>query len=173
MKNWTKIVFLSLFVAGCTGYDANNAKNMKKDFTGYYSFAWLPKDSSFIQNVLFDNSIIGEEIVEAVNQELESKGYSIDRNNPDLLMKYTIIIENKEQWMSSPVFAPNFYRQIDPFIPPYNPGTYFITTIQDIFTIAVITPTTIHIIHHTVFLPGIHPSLSGTTFRKLNIKKEL
>jgi len=127
MRNCLKIMVLSLFLASCTGYDTNNARNMKNDFAGYSSFAWLPKDSASIQNVLFDNGIIGEEIVETVSKELNKKGYTISTTDPDILIQYTIVIEDKEKWISSPTLSPYYYNPSNPYTSPYyyNSGSYY------------------------------------------------
>jgi hypothetical protein len=128
MRKLLKLLILPLFIAACTGgYDTNNARVMKKDFNGYSTFAWMRKDSSTIQNVLFDNGIIGEEIAENVNKELANKGYSVNASNPDILIQYTMIIEDKERWITSPIFSPyNQYNQVNPYIPQqYNPHNYY------------------------------------------------
>jgi hypothetical protein len=96
-------------------------KDEDVNFSNYKTFAWLPKDSASIQNVLFDNQIIEKSIQNLTNNELIKKGYSIETDTPDVLVRYTLMVEQKHekiintQVVTNPVMGP---------IQPYNANAY-------------------------------------------------
>jgi hypothetical protein len=106
-------------MTACTMSDSSSLRtDQNQNLSTYRSFAWLPKDSSQIQNVLFDNQIIEQTIRENVNKELFSRGLSVNRETPDVLLQYTLVVEQKEEKFI------NTQTIRDPFLnnnlPPYN-----------------------------------------------------
>jgi hypothetical protein len=89
------------------------------DFSRYRTFAWLPKDSSTIDDILYDNQIVQKKLQHKVNDELESRGFSYNSSTPDLLLQYTIIVDKQERLLSYPVYS---YSPVGPqasFFPYY------------------------------------------------------
>lgn len=74
------------------------------DFGGFKSFAWLPKDSSQITNILYDNSFVKNRIQNSVNKELASRGLGISKN-PDIYLQYTIVVDKTQRLLSYPVYS--------------------------------------------------------------------
>lgn len=122
MKMW-KILILSLALGSCAVSDVNyTVANKEADFSGYSSFAWIPKDSARIDNVLYDNEIIGNEIIGDASEELKKRGFTVNTDTPDLLLQYTIMVEKNQQIISSPTVSyPPGPRG---YIPPYNSNAY-------------------------------------------------
>ncbi|MBX9852032.1 MAG: DUF4136 domain-containing protein [Cytophagaceae bacterium] len=120
MKSVWKIFGILLVAVSCTMTGSNyTTADKKTDFSKYQSFAWLPKDSSQIQNVLYDNGIVARNIREIVNSELVKKGYYINRDTPDVLIQYTLVVENKEEIINNSTVQ-NTLPGSNPFIQPYN-----------------------------------------------------
>lgn len=102
-------------IVGCTMSDRNySALDKEVNFTGYNTFAWLPKDSAQIQNVFYDNQIVAQSIRKSVNDELISRGFQVQRDTPDVLLQYTILVERREQKITSVQAVP------DPNVSYYN-----------------------------------------------------
>lgn len=98
---WFFIAVTALIVASCSPYRYHTTKKQGADFTQYRTYAWLtPVDS--LSKSYFDNDIARENILDAANRELESRGLVYSKDNPDLLFRYIAIVNNK----SRPIYAP-------------------------------------------------------------------
>ena len=97
------------------------------DFTQYHTFAWLPRDSSSQINILYESPMVQNKLIEAVSLELMSRGLSPTEETPDLLVQFTIIIEDRQRIISTPQYSyapvyqndPNQPSFIDPYYSPY------------------------------------------------------
>ena len=88
MKTFIKIFFLFslVFILGC----ASNVRSKKftdDDFSKFKTFAYLPNTSLEVEgyNSVSDKSV-EESLIITLNGLMIEKGYSIDTNNPDLLV---------------------------------------------------------------------------------------
>ncbi len=115
-------------LAGCTSIQNTYSEvDPSVDFTSFDTFAWLPRDSTGQINVLYESPMVQEKLMEAVNSELISRGLSPASGVPDLLIQFTIIIEPKQQIVSSPQYnyvpvyqnQPNLPTYIDPYYSSY------------------------------------------------------
>ncbi|SKB92034.1 DUF4136 domain-containing protein [Daejeonella lutea] len=111
MKKLMLLFALSTIMLGaCSPYNYYSYKSDKTDFSKYRTFAWLPsKDAK--GNGIFDNSIAEERIIEATSQALSKKGLELNNEQPDLLIKYTAVVDDKTRTTSNPVYyrAPSYY----------------------------------------------------------------
>jgi hypothetical protein len=115
-----------LFIAlsGCASMNQdsfNSDKDPNVNFMNYRSFAWLPKDSTTIYNVLYDNQIVENNIITYSKEELEKRGYEFNNEKPDILLKYTFLIEKKNETINYPIYTSvPFPNQVT--YAPYNPN---------------------------------------------------
>lgn len=140
MRRWLVImVALMIWIASCTSTgETYYSSTGTLDFSKYKTYKWLPKDSSTITNVLFDNTILANAIEKNSNKILSSKGYVQNSDSADLLLQYTFIVEDKEKIITNrsitqlPEAGPRvFFQPFSPYIPtsayngigPY-PGVY-------------------------------------------------
>jgi hypothetical protein len=118
------ITYLAFFA--CTSIKQDNVSShidSQANFMVYKTFAWLPKDSSDIQNILFDNQIVEKTIRSYVNEELKNRGYVENKGVPDIFLKYTFMIEKKQESINYPIYTNvPFPNQIN--YTPYNPSLY-------------------------------------------------
>jgi hypothetical protein len=96
-------------------------KDPNVNFMNYTSFTWLPKDSADIHNTLYDNQIVERNIISYANQELEKRGYEFNSQQPDLLLKFTFLIESKNQTINYPIYTNVPYPNQVSYV-PYNPN---------------------------------------------------
>ncbi|RYG29599.1 MAG: DUF4136 domain-containing protein [Chitinophagaceae bacterium] len=112
-KLWT-LASLLLLLASC-GPTAMIEKNESIDFSNYKTFDWLhdKADSSavWLSDVQEDN------LVNAINSQLQDKGLLPDNKDPQLLLKYDILLEKTIRERSDPVYSQGYYRNF------YNPYT--------------------------------------------------
>ena len=123
------ILLIQTVLTGCTSIQNTYAEvDTSIDFTSFNTFAWLPRDSTNQINVLYESPMVQEKLMETVSSELISRGLSpASEVVPDLLLQFTIIIEPKQQIVSSPQYnyvpvyqnQPNLPAYIDPYYSSY------------------------------------------------------
>lgn len=70
------------------------------DFTKYKTFAWLP-DKADTANTVYNNEIIRNNIRNYLGQCMSDRNYSVDLENPDLLMQLVITNAKKQRMVNS------------------------------------------------------------------------
>lgn len=124
MKSIRGFIWMVLMLAGCTMSDTTFTMDQETDFGNYKTFAWLPKDSGQIQDVIYDNQLMANSIRALANDELFKRGYSIEKDTPDVLLQYTLVIKEMEQEIVNTQVVPTFPAGPNIFIPPYNASAY-------------------------------------------------
>jgi hypothetical protein len=101
---------VTMLLGACSPYNYYSYKSEKADFSKYHTFAWLPSQEAKVNGV-FDDSIVEERIVAAASQALNDKGLALDNKKPDLLIKYTAVVNDRTRTTSNPVYyrAPSYY----------------------------------------------------------------
>jgi hypothetical protein len=113
-RDMKKLVFLfasaTMLLAACSSYNYHSYTSDHIDFSKYHSFAWVPSGDLKVNGV-YDNNFAEEKIVEAASQELNERGLQLDNRRPDLLIKYTALVNDKTRTYSSPVYyrGPSYY----------------------------------------------------------------
>jgi hypothetical protein len=134
MKKWKlnsmAFVLPVLLAVGCAA-PAHVEKDDSADFTRYKTFAWVtsseskdnkdnkenkePKDEQK-QNKSRKNDLLDKHVQQSVNKELEEEGWKEDKNSPDVLISYDLLVERNTRETSNPVYSQP-YRRI--FYNPY------------------------------------------------------
>ncbi len=105
MKNLMKLFLLSLvtsFFLGCAPSSVNVGSDKKIDaeISDYKTFNWIsdvaeiPNDQMFIGSegvLIFNNKSSRSSIKNAMETQLQAKGFTRDQNNPDMLVNFTIL----------------------------------------------------------------------------------
>jgi hypothetical protein len=76
----------SIFFLGCSGYQYYAIQSDKVSLNKDRTFAWLPTSDT----ARYHNDIADEKIKDQVTAGLEKRGLSLQTNQPDLLVRYTI-----------------------------------------------------------------------------------
>jgi len=100
MKNVIRLLFPGLLtlVWGCSSVSIKHDYDKDANFAAYKTYAWLavPADAAgSVKAALERNSLLDKRIKESVNNNLSTKGYSVDTNNPDFVMLYHTGAEDK------------------------------------------------------------------------------
>src|SRR4051812_43122284 len=102
------ISYLFITFSSCTSLTRepfSSDRDPNANFLDFKSFAWLPKDSASIQNTLYDNEIVERNMISYANEELENRGYKFNSQIPDLLLKFTFLIEKRNETISYPIYT--------------------------------------------------------------------
>jgi PBP1b-binding outer membrane lipoprotein LpoB len=109
IKQFFILLALALGLSACSNYNYYAVSN-KKLTSAYKSFAWLPESKSKATKI-YDNDVATDKIVEATSRALEQRGLNLDNKNPDLLIKYTAVVNNTVKQYNEPVYynAPPYF----------------------------------------------------------------
>ena len=113
---------LCIFIlSGCSGYQYYSIQSGSASLNKYHTFAWLPPFDTLKRDGYTD--IADEKIKEETTMQLEKRGLLLKAGNPDLLVRYSIGVNNKVKLYEEPV-----YTYVDGFYPGvvrYRHGRYF------------------------------------------------
>lgn len=97
---------VTLLIAGsCASHSFHTTRLQQTDFTQYKTYGWLsPIDS--LSKDYYNNAIAKGNIINTVNLELESRGLTYSKENPDILFRYVALVNNKSRLIySSPYYG--------------------------------------------------------------------
>lgn len=102
------IIAILMLSCGSTYNLVSSDYDKSIDFTKYKTFAWL-QDKTNMVNTPYDNEIIRNNIRNYFGQCMSDRGYSIDLENPGILLQLVITNTKKEKVTTS--YQPsNYYR---------------------------------------------------------------
>ena len=65
------------------------------DFSKYKTYKWVK-----VPNAQYPNSILDQQIMQAIDTQLAAKGLSKTEDNPDLYVTYQVAVNQEKQWNS-------------------------------------------------------------------------
>ncbi|MDB5272274.1 MAG: hypothetical protein JWO58_641 [Chitinophagaceae bacterium] len=98
------IAAVSALLTSCAATSVSSDYNRSLDFRQYKTFAWLPKTHDPKNDSQFDNQIVETNIKNLASGELKSRGYSVDVDQPDLLIDFYVEVANKVDHVTTPVY---------------------------------------------------------------------
>lgn len=119
------LVLPMLLAVGCAA-PAHIERDETADFTQYKTFAWVASESKDKKedkrNEKDDrkndkkedkarrNDLVDRQVQLAVNKELEKQGWKEDKNRPDVLISYDVLVERTTRESSNPVYSRPYSR---------------------------------------------------------------
>lgn len=123
VKNMS-IAFSMLLILYACGPRVQTGKTANVDLDNYQTYAWLPNGDS-IQNDKYDDELLNQTIVQEVNQEMQAKGYTLDRTNPDLLVLVHTMFDEETSTVREPIYATYDYYAPGMYVNPYYDPYYY------------------------------------------------
>lgn len=108
---------LSILLVSC-GSSGPTVKDDRKKLASYETYAFMPNKDTILDKA-YDNELIHELIIESVNDNLESRGYSLNRRQPDVLVFIHPMFDEKVTINADPVYNNYSYYRPDYYIGPY------------------------------------------------------
>lgn len=122
MKKW-KLSSMALAVpvllaVGCAA-PAHVEKDETADFTRYKTFAWVASESKDKkedkkgdkkEDQSRRNDLMDRHVQQSVNKELEKQGWKEDKNRPDVLISYDVLVERTTRESTNPVYSRPYSR---------------------------------------------------------------
>lgn len=85
-----------VMASSCSSYKYNTTRVQELDFSQYKTYGWLPPIDSLSKDY-FNNDIARHNIMSTANKEIEARGLTYSKENPDLLFRYVSIVNNKSR----------------------------------------------------------------------------
>ncbi|MGB3586015.1 MAG: DUF4136 domain-containing protein [Tunicatimonas sp.] len=107
------IIAISLLLVRCTtSYSVLTDYDRDAEFSDYTTFYWadeFQQEHSKIEGnePLFYNTLIKKRLKEAIQREMEGRGYALSSERPDLLVNSQVVVENRIS--GSQNYNPGFY----------------------------------------------------------------
>jgi len=118
-KAWL-IAAVGPFILLSCGTTAHIEKDDNVNFNSYKSFTWLHGDEGKLEN---QSDLIESKVRQAVSLELEKAGWKQNKNKPDVLLDYDLLVERASKEKREPMYSQPTTRVI------YNPYTRRYATI--------------------------------------------
>ncbi|HLO82538.1 MAG TPA: DUF4136 domain-containing protein [Chitinophagaceae bacterium] len=110
LKMLVGLSLILLFGWGCAS-TAHIEKDPSTDITAYRTFTWMNKDSKDKQQDLLDRQLKA-----IVTDEMEKLGFRENKNKPDMLLEYDVLVERSARTQSESMYSQPAFRQ---FFNPY------------------------------------------------------
>jgi hypothetical protein len=102
------VLLLPIILAVSCATPAYVEKDETADFSRYKTYAWIDTDKKEDKNRHAD--LMKKNVHEAVNAQLQKQGWREDRNKPDVLISYDLLVEKTTREQSNPVYSRPFRR---------------------------------------------------------------
>jgi len=121
-----KIPFLCLFVLSMIscGPRVQTINPMDTDLKDYQSFSYLPNSNPKVEGKNYNDEQLNSMIIETVNQNMKKVGFTLDRENPDLLVLVSTKTEIEKEITTNPVYSAYPYSTRVGTVSPYY-GSYY------------------------------------------------
>jgi hypothetical protein len=97
------ILLIGAIWSACSRYTYYSVGSSNTNLSRYHTFAWLPPVRGAGTNAA-NSDITDQRIKEAATDNLEQRGLMLKANKPDLLVRYSIMVNNKEKVYDQPVY---------------------------------------------------------------------
>jgi hypothetical protein len=98
-------VMMTYMVSGCSSYQYYAIQSNNANFGKYRTFAWLPPADT-VKNTRYSD-IADQRITNEVTGQLQKRGLVLKANHPDLLVRYSIAVNDKVRLYNNPVYIYN------------------------------------------------------------------
>ena len=97
------VVLAVLVLSSCSSYNYYSLNNSKTDISKYHTYAWVRGNESKLEDY-YKNDIAEDKIIDAASAALNAHGLNYDAKKPDLLIRYTAVVDSKSRTINDPVY---------------------------------------------------------------------
>jgi len=117
-------ILLAIFVSSC-GARVETIRPNEANLSNYKTFAYLPNSNDQLSNKSYSNLTVNTTVVDAINMNMKKEGYTLDRDNPDLLVLVSTKTNLETETTTDPVYATYPYSYPVSSISPYYSSYYY------------------------------------------------
>lgn len=111
------VLTIGLMLGSC-GPKVNTNKKVKVDLNAFSSYAFLPNQDT-IKTSNYDNKKMNEMVIGEINEQMQEHNYRLDREQPDLLIFYHLMMDEATAVNSNPVYTNYSYYKPGYYVGPY------------------------------------------------------
>lgn len=121
------LLLASILLVSC-GPKVKTSKKTSQNLENFQSFAFLPNQDT-IKTSKFNDAYVNEIVIDEIRENMQQLDYRLDKNQPDLLVYYHLMLDEEMAVDSSPVYTnfgyyrPGFY--VGPYYRNYMYNNYF------------------------------------------------
>lgn len=86
MKSIKLLAFLVVLLLMSCGPRVQTEITTDRNLKEYNTYAFLPNSNLSAENTQYQDPVLNQAIVEAINDNLQQEGYKLDQDNPELLV---------------------------------------------------------------------------------------
>ncbi|MCX2450087.1 DUF4136 domain-containing protein [Pedobacter sp. PLR] len=128
------VLALLATLTACSPYTYYAVSNKPLNAT-YKTYAWIPEGQSKTSNI-YNNDIATDLIVETASQQLNTRGLTLDNAKPDILVRYTAVVNKETRIYNEPVYYYSPWR-MGPRVSYYRGRSAYYYSFYDPFPIYV------------------------------------
>ena len=106
VKAMVLIAMGTMFLIACSS-STHIEKDRSVDFGRYKTFSWIDNEEGKGSTI---NNLAEQNIRSTVNEELKKEGWQQVRNNPDVLIRYDVLVEKTTKQKNNPVYSQPYSR---------------------------------------------------------------
>ena len=100
------------------GPKVDTNKRTAQSLNSYKSYAFLPNQDT-IQTSQYNNVEVNEIVIDEIRQSMQNLNYRLDRNQPDLLVYYHLMMDEANAVNANPVYTNYSYYRPGYYVGPY------------------------------------------------------
>ncbi len=90
-------------MSACSRYNYYSVGGNQTTLSRYRTFAWLPPVKQ-TRNAAYNNDVADQLIHQSATSNLEERGLMLKGKNPDLLVRYMVMVDEKERIYDQPMY---------------------------------------------------------------------
>lgn len=110
-------ILLGLIITAC-GPRVQTEKRAQVDLSNYRSYSFLPNQDT-IRNSDYDNDYVNEIVIDEIRQNMRERDFTLERNQPDLLVYYHLMFDEEMAVNASPIYTNYSYYRPGYYVGPY------------------------------------------------------
>lgn len=133
-KQLLVLLALTAMLSACSSYNYYAVSNRPLN-KNYKTYAWIPEGQSKSSSI-YNNDVATDRIVDATGLELNKRGLTLDNRKPDVLVRYTAVVNKTSKVYQEPVYY-NEPFMMSPRIGYYRGRARFYYAYRDPFPVYV------------------------------------
>lgn len=118
LKHFFSLSLMTAFLFTSCGPRVDSDKMTSKSMSSYTSYAFLPNQDT-IQTSNYNNDQVNEIVIDEIRKNMQEKNYRLDRNQPDLLVYYHLMMDEENAVNANPVYTNYSYYRPGHYVGPY------------------------------------------------------
>ncbi len=110
-------LLLGFLIISC-GPKVDTSKRTAKNLNSFTTYAFLPNQDT-IRTSNYDNAFVNEVVIDQINVNMQEQNYRLDRNQPDLLVYYHLMMDEDVAVNANPVYTNYSYYRPGYYVGPY------------------------------------------------------